>query len=666
MKRILTFVFIGWAWQSVIAQRVENSLIENLTEIISENSEEEPDTEELIEIWQFYLDNPIDINSDCTDNLRQLRFLSEFQIESIEKFKSENGAVLSIYELLSVDGFSRELLENLQAFLIFGKGSEISGSHRRARSELFLRSQRIAEKAKGYKNGGSYLGQPEKYYLRYKRTSDRLNFGITAEKDPGEVFFRSPNKGGFDYYSVFANFDVNKGKHRIYAGDFIARAGQGLVIWQGFASGKSAEVSQIYRSNQGIRSYSSADENRFLRGLAGEIKFRDASIFVFHSRKKIDANLEELDGKTVFTSFQTSGFHRTAAEIADKNSVTEDISGLLFAFQKKNISVGLTAVHTFFDKPKMLEGKAYQLYLFEGDKSTNTGFNYKWSAKKIFLFGETAYSINGGLANLHGVMLKPADRLELSMLYRNFGKKYNCLYGQAFSESSAINDEQGFYIGAKLFPVAKITISAYHDFFRYQWLKYQTVSPSLGSETLIHVNYFPIPSMKISFRYFMEQKEGRIKNNQLFYSATHSSQKGRLNLEIEINEQWSIRSRAEYSVYSDSEKKQGLLLLQDLKYKSGVLPFSFQMRFAWFDTESYNCRLYAYENDLLYNFSIPALSGKGVRSYFNAKYSLSSSVDFWIKLARTQYFNQNSIGTGLEEIIGDQKTELKFQMRYRF
>lgn len=666
MKRILAFIFIGWVWQSGYAQNSENSLIENLTEILSENSEEEPDIEELTETWQFYLDNPININSDCADDLRKLRFITEFHIQEILNYKNKVGPLLSIYELNTIEGFNRELLENLSPFVVFGESENSSGFHQQPKRELFLRTQRAVEKAEGYKRDGSYPGDPEKYYLRFKQTSGQINFGFTAEKDPGETFFRKPTNLGFDYYSAFGNFEFNRGKYRIYAGDFIARAGQGLVIWQGFASGKSSEVSQIYRSNQGIRSYSSADENRFLRGLASELNFKNASLFVFYSQKKIDANLDELDGKMVFTSFQISGLHRTASEIADKHSVKENVGGLILSFQKNNLSLGITALHSFFDTPKVLDGEAYKLFLFEGDKISNAGFNYKWSFKRIFFFGETAYSYNGGVANIHGAMLKPADQLELSLLYRDFSKKYNCLYGQAFSESSAVNDEKGFYIGVKFYPAPKFSISAYHDFFRYQWLKYQTVSPSSGSEVFFQVNYSLSQAGRLYFRYFIEQKEVQSSDGQLKFNANRSLQKVRLNLEIDINEQWSIRCRVEHTAFDDGEKKQGLLLLQDLKFKSTNQHFSCQMRFAWFDTESYDCRLYAYENDMLYNFSIPALSGKGVRTYFNCKYSLSKSIDLWFKVARTQYFDQRSIGTSWDEVNGDRKTEVKFQLRYRF
>ena len=325
-------------------------------------------------------------------------------------------------------------------------------------------------------------------------------------------------------------------------------------------------------------------------------------------------------------------------------------------------------MHVFFDKRRKPDGQAYQLFLFQGKEITNVAANYKWSLKKLFLFGETAYSFDSGFANLHGALLKPADRFELSLLYRNFSKKYNCLYGQAFSESPAINDEQGFYVGAKFLPVAKISLSAYHDFFSYKWLKYQTVSPSAGAETFFQLNYLPSSSVNFYVRYFREQKETKTAGEPIMMNTTNSLQKIRLNLDVQVNDQWSLKSRAEFSGF-DAENEgdeQGMLFLQDLKYKASRVPLSCQLRFLWFDTDGYNSRLYAYENDLLYNYSVPALSGKGVRTYLNAQINISPKTEIWLKLARTQYFDQQTIGSGLEKIEGDRRTEIKFQIRFRF
>ena len=56
----------------------------------------------------------------------------------------------------------------------------------------------------------------------------------------------------------------------------------------------------------------------------------------------------------------------------------------------------------------------------------------------------------------------------------------------------------------------------------------------------------------------------------------------------------------------------GYLVYFDLLYRNIEAPVSFNFRTGIYDSPSYNTRIYAFENDLLYQFSIPAYYGKGI------------------------------------------------------
>ena len=75
--------------------------------------------------------------------------------------------------------------------------------------------------------------------------------------------------------------------------------------------------------------------------------------------------------------------------------------------------------------------------------------------------------------------------------------------------------------------------------------------------------------------------------------------------------------------------------------------------------------IYAYENDILYTFSIPAYYGKGIRTYLNLQYHISPKIDFWFKIANTGYTDRDAISSGYNEIAGSRRTELKFQLRLK-
>ena len=91
-----------------------------------------------------------------------------------------------------------------------------------------------------------------------------------------------------------------------------------------------------------------------------------------------------------------------------------------------------------------------------------------------------------------------------------------------------------------------------------------------------------------------------------------------------------------------------------------------QARLAIFDTQDFNTRIYAYENDVLYNFSIPAYYGKGMRFYINAHWDINRKMSIWLRYANFFYSDRNVISSGLEEIQGNNKSDFRVQMRFAF
>lgn len=90
------------------------------------------------------------------------------------------------------------------------------------------------------------------------------------------------------------------------------------------------------------------------------------------------------------------------------------------------------------------------------------------------------------------------------------------------------------------------------------------------------------------------------------------------------------------------------------------------MRLMYFETGGYDSRMYAYENDVLYSFSIPVFYDKGYRYYININYDVSKKISLWLRLAQTIYKDKATVGTGLDEINGNRRTEVKWQLQYYF
>jgi len=108
------------------------------------------------------------------------------------------------------------------------------------------------------------------------------------------------------------------------------------------------------------------------------------------------------------------------------------------------------------------------------------------------------------------------------------------------------------------------------------------------------------------------------------------------------------------------------MMYQDIKFKPMFSKLSFSLRYTYFNTKSYDSRIYAYENDVLYGYSIPSFYGNGKKIYLLLKYNIVKNTDLWIKISETIYDDRDVIKSGWDEIEGNKLTELKIQLRYKF
>ena len=142
----------------------------------------------------------------------------------------------------------------------------------------------------------------------------------------------------------------------------------------------------------------------------------------------------------------------------------------------------------------------------------------------------------------------------------------------------------------------------------------------------------------------------------------------RINFNVLITESLRLRSRIEYVTYerTGGQSENGLLIAQDVIYKPKESNLSFNARFALFDTDSYNSRIYSYENDVLYYFRIPAYYNQGARSYLTLRYKFKKGIDLWLRYGNWFYSNRTSIGSGNNQINGFSKSDVRAQLRFQF
>ncbi len=666
---------------------LNNKLSESVIEYFLENEESETfDYNTLTTHLESYLEKPLNLNKSTETELNDLGLLTDAQILNFINYRKLTGNLISIYELQAIPGFDLNTIQNLLPFVHCKKTEDLqvslSNLFKGGNNQLFLRWSRILQTAKGYRNDGgnsSFAGDPNRFYLRYRHSNGtKLSYGFTAEKDPGEDFFRGSNKSGFDFYSAHLFLkDLTENIKALAVGDYNINFGQGLILRTGFSPGKSALTMNIKRSNRPVRSFSSANEIDFMRGLAIQYRLsKNWELVAFGSYRNLDANiLIEDDSETElvnieFTSFQTSGLHRTVSEIADEKSLGQwSFGGSL----KKDYNFGHIAFNSIFFKLNKTLNRTTQLYnqfYYAGDQLLNLSIDYSFLIRNINFFGETAYSDNTSIATINGMLVSLDRKMSLSLLFRHFPRNFHTLKAQPFAEKRGARNETGLYIGTEILPNNNWRVNAYFDLWKHPWLNFSVDYPSYGYEWLARITF---RKRKLFETYLQVRNEIKGKNladndSKIDLPELRERFQTRLHFSYILSNSIELRSRIDAGFFKEGENQtqKGFSMYQDLIFRPKGIPFSIKTRFAIFDTESYDVRYYNYENDVLYAFSIPAYYHEGTRYYVNLRYTGIRDLLFEIRYAQTYWNNQESFGTGNDEISGKRRSEIKMQLRYSF
>lgn len=674
------------------SEQVEDMINQNIELLSEQLQSEEGDLSSLTDVWNYYRKNPINLNHAKKEELEELQLLNNIQINNLLKHREKNGHLISIYELQSIDGFD---LLTIRKILPFVYVSDLFNSaffspkemFRDGKHEVVLRFQRTLEKQAGYgvpdsvrkkKPNSYYLGDANRYFARYRfQYNNNVSFAFSGEKDAGEEFFTGTQKQGFDFYSGHVAIRNIRFIKTLVIGDYQATFGQGLTIWQGFAFGKSASPMSIKRYGYGIKPYYSFDENRFFRGAAATIRYKKFEFTGLISHKRIDAN--PIAGDTLgngeidmpgVSSLETGGLHNTTSLVTDKGSIRQTVFGGNAAFNNRNLHIGLTAQSTNLSKELIKSPTLYNQFDYQGKSNVVAGLDYNYVFKNVNLFGEFAMSTSTGKAFCQGIIVALDPKLTFTAHYRNFDRNFHNLFGNAISENTLPQNEKGLYVGMEARIFRSFTLSLYLDQYKFDWIKSGVSAPSHGRDIFTQLNYTPNKKLEMYLRFRHRTKfENSDVNNAYDYLVPYVQYNYRYNLSVQLSPEIKFKTRIEYTFVdkADAPGENGVAFVQDLMYKKMKFPLAFTLRYAVFDTKGYNSRVYAYENDVLYSYSVPALYYKGQRAYILVNWDITRNLEVWLRLARTIYDNQTVISAGsMNEIAANHKTELKLQLRLKF
>ena len=651
--------------QDIIAVDKWKEYVEDL----SDESLDEARLETLYADLSYLSEHPMDLNEATHEQLGRLPFLSDRQIGQILRYRKRVERLVSLYELKGVPELDFQTIQLVLPFVYVGEKSvdkiplTVKNLLKYGSNELLFRYDQCFQQKKGYGSypdsvlqeypNRKYLGEPFYASIRYSYNfEDYLQAGFVAEKDPGEPFLSEKHKG-FDYYSFHLLLKEQGVLKTLAIGDYKASFGQGLVMSNDFSPSRSALVSQAERRNNGFRRHYSTNEQDFFRGVATTLTWKDWDASLFYSYRKLDGAVEN----DTFPTIKTDGVHRLPRDWEKRRRVKMQTLGGNIRFAKPNFHIGLTALHYSFGGLTIYpQDRPYNRFAFKGKSNFNMGVDYMLKSRWGKFYGETAISKNGAMATLNALRLTPVSYLSLLALYRYYDRRYQAFFGNAFAQNSSVQNEQGIYLGFQWTPFGYWKISAYADFYRFPWLKYQVDYPSTGREYMAQLDYAWNASFSTYLRYKCKEKDEDGKQHRLRWQASYV-----------LASAWHLRTSAD-GILSDygGDKQKGCSVSQSIGWKPSAVPIQFDTHVAWFSTDGYASRISSYEKNILYAFYMPSFYGKGIRLAFTFRWDINRHLSLSAKLGHTYYADRDKIGTDTEEIDGNQKTDLSALLRWKF
>ena len=653
---LLLSIFLGsvpkivWGQSDKLSERI-TSIAENLA-----NNEEDPEeVSAFIERLQELSENPVKINSSNESEISRLFFLSDFQVKALADYTHTSGRIVSLFELAVIPGFDIETVEMITPFITLENKFINNSDSVRWRNSLI---SNFSVKSNTMDN--SYLGSPWKILTKYNFKSGGFSGGMTAEKDPGEKAL-SGNPPLPDFLSAYLDYSGSGIIRKIIVGDFSAGFGLGTNINNGVRRGISLSSPGYMSANDEIKPYTSAEENKFFRGAAAEFSIKNLELSIFISKNYTDATLASSSGISddYVENFYSGGVHNTSSLLSKKDAVSESVFGATISYNMKSLKVGLSMSENKLSLPILLSvNDPEKIFNFTGNMNNIYSVYYNSMIKNILLFGEFSVDNNKKYAIIQGASFRPSDRLTINFLLRDYEPGYTAFYGNGPGTSSKASNEKGI-VGNFSFEAAKhLFISGGCDIMSFPWLKYRCSAPSFGVRKELKIRYLPIEKITFdasySYRLSMAdstEMQGVPYQNNIITRGLKAS------LHYSLYNNLIIGTRVDFKSVSPYGSK-GFLLFQEFNYSFRKIPVTIWARYCLFNTDDWSSRIYTYENDLLYSYSIPVLAWEGSRSYIMAKWKISDRTEMRIK-----YGMNSLIKPGNDPVNTD---EIKLQMRVWF
>ena len=502
--------------------------------------------------------NKININKATKEDLEQLPFLSDNQIQDLLEYIHRHKRMQTLGELILIKSISWQERRLLNCFLEAGPSEEKKGTPfwkrlQYGKNEITTMLTIPFYTRKGDNN--AYLGDKYKHWLRY-------SFSVGQDFKAGIVAMKN----------------LTLGRYRL-------RMGLGLIMNSDYSMGKLITLNNLNRTTTTIRAHSSRSSANYLQGAAATIALnKRLDLTSFISYRNIDATL-----------------NKDSLSFSTKNNTSQFASGFNLSYQHNGIHVGASAVYTSLNREMKPKETIYNKWNPEGKHFWNASVDYGYTSGLLSLRGETAIDNKGKIAEILSGCLRVGYNLSLVALQRYYSYKYNALFAESFSEASGVKNEKGVYLGADWQATSKINILSYVDITKHEWPRYGSKLSNQNCLDYLAQATYHTDSWQSVLRYRWRHRQYDNEKKDAFeYRDEH-----RARLQFgQKRTHWAWRLQGDIAYSYQTEGSFGWMGSANAGYTSQR--FSISISGGYFHTKDYYSRVYACEQGLLYSFYFPS------------------------------------------------------------
>ena len=630
IRVIIIILFILSSFQGRAGVRPSFSLDDIILDIYNAVTEfGEVDYEQLQTDLYTLHESPIDLNNTSDEELTQLYFLSPQQIDAILAYAYRHPFE-SLYELRLIPELADYEIRDLLPFVYINRdalNSETINTDALYAKEIFAKAHHELLTRIDARNIEAYEGT-DPIYTQFRYRFDfrrRVTFGVQLRR-PAGGFARDLQYGAYLQLN-----DITPHLHTLVAGNFQASFGQGLVLAPVFHAGKSMYVTSVGQQREGLRYYSSVD-GEGLHGAGATLRWE------WNKTTRLDV------------SALYSMRHAN-------DSTWHHLLGANLTLRHKKLQVELTAIENLWsDSIHPYTNAKYNRHYFRGRNQAVIGASFRYNHGWFDMFGEVATAQNHQITNdqspitkshwgfgtIIGSRFYPTNGISLLALYRYYSPYFDNALGYAFSETSRLGDENGGYLGFDITRLRNWRFIGYGDIFYFSGYKYGLgdATRTLGYDAMAEIQYSwsKHPSFqggdggRLSLRLRARQKGDATYSTRAQFDWAQGS--------------WSLRTTAEANIIPsklstlNSQLTYGFTIFQDISYSLPLREgrgLGLRLRLQGFDAREWANRIYTYEHDVLYAYSIPAVYGLGGRAYLCLRWQIIPQLALYFRASETVY-----------------------------